>query len=493
MVTLDRWLEKIPRILWALALVTLPVSSFKYFPFVGRDTMVRPLSFFPVFLLLVILFIQLLRGKTRLIWNNAYSILFFFILVALAASAFGGLYSPVMMHGADYWGRVFRAWITLGGGLMFFVAAIWMNRDEHDLQFTLRWLYIGLAVTFVWCLVQLASFYLGVPGRPFMNQLQNSFSIRNLTVKKRISGFTYEPSWLASQMATIYFPWLFGSLLTGRRVTRWRWLEPLLMAVVVFLLLMSYSRSGVVMAAVVAVVTFLLTGRKQMASAWHWLTTPFTQKVQRRAAALGLRVAIISAVIISAAGSLFILSRSDYFAKIWLSRKTTVVEYLVDIYAGPRLAYAWAGYQIFQQHPLTGVGLGASGMYIYDNIPDWSKMTLSEISRQIALNGVLYPNPKNLFIRLLAETGILGLGAFLVFFIHILGSVLHVLLKNRFLGISGLCLWLVVIVYNFTQDSFSEPNMWIGLGIFLGAAVYLTSQQNTSQRTDDSSFQPSER
>jgi O-antigen ligase len=480
MSTLDRWLEKAPRILWAAALACLPVTSFKYFPLVGRDTMVRPLSFFPIVLLLLILFIQVLRGKTRLVWNHSFPILIVFILAALVASAAGGLYAPVNMHGADYWGRVLRAWVTLGGGLAFFISAVWMNRSEEDIHFTLRWLYVGLAITVVWCLIQLASIYLGFPDRQTMNHLQNSISIRNLTVKKRISGLSYEPSWLAGQLATVYFPWLFGSLLTGKRVTRWRWLEPVLMAALFFLLMMTYSRSGVVMAVAAAGVTFLLTGKKLLSAAWRWLTAPFTHELKHRAAALVLRLAIFAAVLAAVGGSLFILSRSDYFAKIWRSNKTNVVEYLVDIYAGPRLAYAMAGYQVFQQHPLTGAGLGSTGMYIYDNIPDWSKMTLSEISRQIALTGTLYPNAKDLFIRLLAETGIAGFGAFLVFLLSILGNIIKVLSRdrpyNRFLGITGLYLWLVLIVYNFTQDSFFEPNMWIGFGIFLGAAAYLTGR-----------------
>lgn len=494
MSSLDRWLEKAPKFLWATVLVTLPVTSFRYFPLVGRDTMVRPLAFFPAALLCLVLFIQLVRGTAKLVWDSSYPILFLFLLAALSASAFGGLYAPVPMHGADYWGRVLRAWVTLVGGLIFFVSALWMNQNEEDLHFTLRWLYVGLGITIVWCLIQLASIYLDVPTRQEMNHLQNLISIRNLTVKKRISGLTYEPSWLAGQLATIYFPWLFASLLTGKRVTRWRWLEPVLMAAVIFLLLLTYSRSGVGMAAGIALLTFLLTGRRQIASAWRWLTAPFRRGQRQRAAGLAVRLLISAAILAAAGGSVFVLSRSSYFAKIWQSNKTNPVEYLVDIYAGPRLAYAMAGYQVFQLHPLTGAGLGASGMYLYDFIPDWSKMTLSEISRQIALNGTLYPNPKNLFIRLLAETGIPGLGIFGVFLLYLLGRTLGVFQKgsssSRFLAISGLYIWLVMIAYNFTQDSFFVPNMWVGFGIFLGGAAGIPRQIRTDKNSLPSS-QPS--
>ena len=47
----------------------------------------------------------------------------------------------------------------------------------------------------------------------------------------------YEPSWLAGQIATVYLPWLFASLLTRVRVTRFKWLELALLTFAVLLLL----------------------------------------------------------------------------------------------------------------------------------------------------------------------------------------------------------------------------------------------------------------
>jgi hypothetical protein len=49
--------------------------------------------------------------------------------------------------------------------------------------------------------------------------------------------------------------------------------------------------------------------------------------------------------------------------------------------------------------------LGASGFYIYQNLPDWSLTTVPEIASSLSPENRLYPNPKNLYVRLLAETG----------------------------------------------------------------------------------------
>ena len=152
------------------------------------------------------------------------------------------------------------------------------------------------------------------------------------------------------------------------------------------------------------------------------------------------------------------------------------MEYAVDIYAGPRLAYATAGWEVYLDHPVTGVGLGASGLYLYDHIPDWSVTTLSEITRQLTPNGWLYPNPKNLYIRLL--------GGNRDRWVHFVSSLLAgypgdrdpiipkwIIRFIRILGVGGVFIWFVLIFFNFTQDSFIDPNQWLGLGLLLGVCA----------------------
>ena len=57
------------------------------------------------------------------------------------------------------------------------------------------------------------------------------------------------------------------------------------------------------------------------------------------------------------------------------------------------------------------------------------------------------------------------------FLFGLLGDALSFLRKPgllRFLGIAGLCSWLAISLYNFTQDSFATPNIWVNLGILVG-------------------------
>ena len=62
----DVVLPKIIRVLWGAALFTLPVTSFRFFPFMGDGTLVRPLSFYPIALLLALLLFQWMRGRISL-------------------------------------------------------------------------------------------------------------------------------------------------------------------------------------------------------------------------------------------------------------------------------------------------------------------------------------------------------------------------------------------------------------------------------------------
>ena len=470
-------LVRLTRFFWALVLISLPVTSFKYFPFLGKETMVRPLAFYPLAVLIVLLIMRIFRRSIQVKFSGSMVILGLFLVGAFTATAWGWAFAPIPMHGQEYIGRSFRAWATLAGGIAFFLTTVSMNQTEDDLRYSIKWLYAGLLLSIVWGGIQMISYYTGFPERIDLNKFQESFSIRKLLAKKRAAGFGFEPSWLANQIATIYIPWLFAAILSGYRVFRRKWIEVVLFLAAIILLICTFSRGGIIMAFASMVLVFLITQGKRMRSAIEWFIRPFRKEPgEHRIVGLLVRTGItvfLAGVIVSTG---LILSTNKYFAQIWRSQKGTITDYAVDIYAGPRLAYATAGWEIYLEHPITGVGLGASGLYLYDHIPDWAVTTLSEITRQLTPNAWLYPNPKNLYIRLLSETGIVGFVLYLLFWMSILGIVIK-LLKNdhlfpRYIGIGGLLTWLVLIFFNITQDSFIDPNQWLGLGIFLGLSSF---------------------
>lgn len=122
------------RVLWGAAMLTVPVTSFRWFPFLGEGALVRPLAMYPLALLLPLIFIQWRRGNIRLNGRCVRS-----------AGSIDPLYrrsdqlratiDPIPLRGQIYSGRAIRALATLLIGLTFFISAIWMNQNEDDLRF----------------------------------------------------------------------------------------------------------------------------------------------------------------------------------------------------------------------------------------------------------------------------------------------------------------------------------------------------------------------
>jgi hypothetical protein len=455
------------KIFWAGVLFTLPVTSFRYFPFLGDKTYVRPLALYPLALLMLFLLIQLMRKKIQNPFPGGVILLVVFVAAVLTTSSFGNLIDPLPMRGQTYIGRNLRALVTLAIGISFFIASAWMNRNEDDLRFTVKWILAGLVMNILWSGLQAITFYTDLLDKEVVTHWQLAFSVRELVRTNRISGMAYEPSWLAGQLATLYLPWLVAALLTGTRLTRWKWLEPALLAVTLGLLVATYSRGGILISIGVTGLVILLVGRQWLKDIWVW----FISGIHGKFSGWLVRLTLVAVVLAIAAGTFIFLGQKNYFRRLWEINAESLVEYIVDINAGARSAYVVGALGAYEQYPLTGVGLGASGLYIYDNLPDWALTTVPEIARQLSPESRLYPNPKNMYVRLLSETGLLGFVLFLTLQFSLLGDSLSYLPKEglrRFLGIVGLFSWLSIALYNFTQDSFVTPNIWLIPGILVG-------------------------
>jgi hypothetical protein len=468
--------KTIIRFLWAVTLLTLPVTSFRYFPGLGETTYVRPLAFYPMALLLPVLLIQTIRKKIRFPWPGSMLVILVFLLTILATSITGALHAPLVFRGQTYLGRAIRAWITVLIGLAFFVTAIWVNQEESDLKFSLRWLGVGLLLDILWSGIQAISFYTPLIDKVVVTHWQLAFSMRELVRTNRISGLAYEPAWLAGQLATVYLPWLFAAVITQTHFTRFKWLESVLLGLTGLLLLSTYSRGGLVVSLGAVVLTFLLVGGPTIRSIWRWFVEGFEHNYHmgnHRFQAMAVRLGTIMIILLVLTGSIVLLGQKNYFARIWNSRAETFSEYVIENSAGARGAYAWGSFGAFNEHPWIGVGVGASGFYIYDHLPDWALTTVPEIARQLSPVNRLYPNPKNFYLRVLVETGVVGFSVYLAFILGLLGDALTLFRKPgllRFIGVAGVCSWFAIAIYNLTQDSFASANVWINFGMIAGMA-----------------------
>lgn len=480
-------LEQAAGILWGLVLLTLPATTFRYIPSFFGTTLVKPMALYPLAVLFPLLVFIAWRRR-EISWPHNSTPLLVFILIALLSTLIAALYAPLDLRGQYYWGRTLRAWVSLGVGLVFLLCAFWMNRTQADLHRSLKWLYVGLGLTIIWGGLQILA--IETPVKPswidvdLLSPIQKFFASRRVQ-SNRISGFAYEASWLADQIVIFYAPWLFAALLTGYRLTRFKWLEPLLLFLVLGLLLFTFSRSGIFNFLIVSLLVFLLVGRQWVAKLWSWFLAPFVpgdprslkaalfDKMQR------LAIVMVAALILVAGG--YQLLRHNYFGQI-LNYEGSFLEYVLVNSAGPRMAYAVASLKTYSNHPWTGVGLGAAGFYLLENLPDWILTMHFEVARSLSPDSLLFPNSKNLYVRLLAETGLVGFWAFTAYFLSFLAEVRAMFLSAkphlRYAAIAGLFIWLAAALRNFSQDSLTFPVMWVGLGIIVGLAASHSPKQN---------------
>ncbi|MRS04978.1 O-antigen ligase domain-containing protein [bacterium] len=146
-----------------------------------------------------------------------------------------------------------------------------------------------------------------------------------------------------------------------------------------------------------------------------------------------------------------------------------------------RIVYWIAGFKVFLHHPVFGVGLGNSGFFIPQNLSSFG-YGLPEVLR-IFLSNTFLPNPKNLWVRILAETGIVGFSVFV--------SWLWVGWKTarsnerslsplaQAMGITGQVVIVGLIIEGFSLDTFALPYYWMTLGLVV--AVYRIFSLNSGR------------
>jgi O-antigen ligase len=90
------------------------------------------------------------------------------------------------------------------------------------------------------------------------------------------------------------------------------------------------------------------------------------------------------------------------------------------------------------------------------------------------------PNIKSLWIRLLAETGIVGFSSFLTWCLVVFRSAWSIRLNKshlfKMVGWFGLFVLIAFIIEGFSTDTFALPYLWLSLGIVSASAAICREQ-----------------
>ncbi len=473
----NRWV----RILWVFFLVSLPVTSFPYLPAaIGGTATVRPMAIYPLVILLVlVLGRQIYRDRLP----RSFLPLVIFILVALVSSALAAVRPVPDFRGVTSVDRLIRNLLTLGLGVTFYLVVSMVPRTREDLIFTVRWLLVGFGIALLWSSLQ-SLYVLNIRSNPDfwkpvfdrLNEIHHLISTRNLQ-RRRVTGLAYEPSWFAEQLSILVLPWLMTSVIRRRSFFNWRInfliVEDIMLLWATGIMVLTFSRTGLVILFLLLGITMLIGTQRDIDSKNPLLRTLSAGKFWQRAGLFAAVAVILGAVVFSASAN------NRYFSRLWRywSDEEAAGNYWTYIAFGQRFIYWEAAAQMFEEHPVFGIGLGNFALYLEDHLP------VVKLYRYPEILDLIVPEkgadelvtPKNLFVRVLAETGAVGFVFFGVFLIQIFGEALALWWRKDpvetyyMVGRAGVLGFLAAMLVAFSTDSFAMPNLWVLAGLITAA------------------------
>jgi len=462
------------RLCWYILIAMLPVTSMPLVKrLLGSDTVASP-AIIPLFFLIVIWFLPGLKTGIRL----PKTTLIFWIFCSIAAlfTVISFFYPLPAYKGITHLRPVIAALATLAIGFFFFICAAAYPHDPDVMTRTLQIINWSGLVIILWSAAQAFSWYAFNRYPQWMFDLQGLISSRVL-YRQRVTGLALEPSWLAHQLNLLYLPfWLAASTMSFSshrfRILSFT-LENLLLAAGIITLGLTLSRVGFLAFFCMAVVIISVLHDRLVKRIQKWINlkrkvVPDEGKPSGRfAISAGL---IFIYILILSVGLVFYSRFDPRMRSLFVfnfSQENFLLRYFNELRFGDRVIYWLAGWKIFDQNPLIGVGLGNAGFLIPSNIEPYG-WSLLEVRRLIYRESYLL-NIKSMWFRLLAETGIVGFSLFIGWLVSLAGEFLKKLSAksniNQVLGMAGLLAMLALIFEGFSIDSFAMPYWWILLGL----------------------------
>jgi len=212
----------------------------------------------------------------------------------------------------------------------------------------------------------------------------------------RVMLLTLEPSVAAMQLILFIIP----VLLLYRSIHPTKKLPKFLLALSVIELVFTFSALALLWIAVCLIVLLCLALKDLL--------------LRFRISKLGLSIFTLAVLL---------LLSSVFFLKDYFGYQKRKLDFLLraGLLRGTdtRLANAITGLNVFvNENPITGVGLSMLGFFYAQNAPDFVR-SYPEGIRYSDLEDPMFPTAKNIFVRLLAETGLIGFSIFLAFLIRL--------------------------------------------------------------------------
>ncbi len=473
---MNKTIHKINFLLWGLLLFLLPFTSFPLTAKVLKSSMVAAPSIFFMGLLLVFWMAPKFFKQENIYFSKPF---FLFIIFAILSSLISYFIDIPVQKNISAFKNQAEGLITLFLGFGFYSLISNFITNEKVLVKTIRIIAFSTIPLFIWSGIQLTSWMIFGEYPEFLLKIQSLLSTSGNLYRGRITGFAFEPSWFAHMLTMFYIPLWLGLSIQNTSVFRKKVLkisfENILLLTSVVFLIFTKSRIGLVSLAfmsiylLVKIHNFLITHLKKF----------FHSTFKVNLSNLFISLILFLVYVMTLVSSILFISKFDKRMENLLNPATYQNQRLTSIanefQFAERIMYWQAGWRIFNDYPILGVGLGNAGSFFEEKLPAYA-WALNE-PRNIFYRADYLPNNKNLWTKILSETGIIGFSTFFIWLV-VIWSQANLLKRHadtliQAIGYAGLFTIIAFVVEGFSIDSFALPYYWIITGIISAVFQYL--------------------
>jgi hypothetical protein len=465
--------------------------------------LVSPLSILPFLILLVIWTIPLFFRKGELPKETIPLLLFFGVAIIASAAAF--FFFVPGFKGRTVPAQELRALLTLVIGITFYLVTTSWVKSAERLTNTWKYITIGGILAVAWAGLQAVFIFRHYDFYPtWMNQIQSWLAVISPQYSARsgrVNGLTYEASWFAHQMVMVYLPiWIAATYqkTSAFKFRIWRIsIENILLVFGVLAFFLSSPRIGLISFLLILSYIFIRLNMSLFRRLVAYLSTRrilllrLSAETRKRWAKVAASAILISAYALVLGGVLYFSVQRDWRLAKLVSEpptsqeiigvlsldETTLLKLSQRFIFMERMVYWLNGWNVFNQYPWLGVGLGNAGFFFPSLAPPMGWATFEIRNVLFYLNQL--PNVKSFWFRLLAETGIIGFAVFISWLYMLFqSSRLSRRSQNpvmKTLALAGQLALLAFIGEGFSIDSFAMPYLWVIAGVI--AAMGLLARQ----------------
>jgi len=430
---------------WYLLIFLLPFTSLPFASkLLGSEMVAAP----SILVLLILLLLLLLNKNQKSLFSHLQiqPLLIFGVFAFLSSILSFWLPIPIQKNFSILQNSI-RGLGTLLIGISFYFVTINLIKSKNKLDQTLKVVIVSFIPLAIWSILQ----------------------------------------YVFGQMLDGYPHWISASFTRQSVFKKWKnffIVEDMFLLISIFTLIFSKSRVGLI--------TFVFVLSYIFYRINHYLITKIQERYRTQTKKILTKVLpflIIVLYIILLILGLFFFSqfdnRMENLFKVETYQNRNIFSIANDFVFAERILYWQTGWKIFNDYPIFGVGLENVGFFFEEKMPGFA-WALDE-PRHLMYQADYQGNIKNLWFRLLAETGVIGFLSFAVwlFLLFILVNQYQKINSSEFnyWEMVGKIALISLLVEGFSIDSFAMPYYWIILGL-VSSKYLINKSQEENQKSE---------